>query len=152
VIGNYRDALGLAFERMGEEFPNLVLVTADVAQSTRAAKFGEKYPERLFSVGVAEQNAVGISAGISTFDIPVIYTAYAIFATGKSFEQIRHMVVYPSLNVKIVATHGGINVGKDGVTHQATEDIAIMRAIPGMKVVAVADPGSHQSARLSGDR
>jgi len=146
VLGNYRDALGTAFVKMGEEFPDLVLVTADVATSTRAAKFQEKYPDRFFSVGVAEQNAVGISAGISTFDIPVVYTAYAIFATGKSFEQIRHMIAYPSLNVKIVATHGGINVGKDGVTHQATEDIAIMRAIPGMKVVAVADPGEVTAA------
>lgn len=146
MLGNYRDALGAAFVKMGEEFPDLALVTADVATSTRAAKFQEKYPDRFFSVGVAEQNAVGISAGISSFDIPVVYTAYAVFATGKSFEQIRHMIAYPFLNVKIVATHGGINVGKDGVTHQATEDIAIMRAIPGMKVVAVADPGEVTAA------
>jgi transketolase len=146
VIGNYRDALGKAFEKMGEEFPDLVVVTADVAKSTRASKFQEKYPERFFSVGVAEQNAVGISAGISTFDIPGVYAAYAIFATEKPFEQIRNMIAYPALNVKLVATHGGINVGKDGVTHQAIEDVAIMRAIPGMKVIAVADPGEVTAA------
>jgi transketolase len=146
VIGNYRDALGEAFIKMGEEFPDLVVITADVGKSTRASKFGEKYPERFFTVGIAEQNAVGIAAGISTFGIPVIYTAYAVFATEKPFEQIRNMVAYPHLNVKIVATHGGINVGKDGVTHQAVEDMAIMRAIPGMKVVAAADPGEVVAA------
>lgn len=144
--GNYRDALGEAFVTMGAEFEDLVVVTADVSKSTRSVKFKEKYPERFFSVGIAEQNAVGIAAGIATFGIPVIYTAYAVFATEKPFEQIRNMIVYPQLNVKIVATHGGINVGQDGVTHQAVEDIAIMRAIPGLKVVVVADPGEVTAA------
>jgi len=143
---DYRDALGIAFEKMGEEFPELVIVTADVSKSTRSIRFKNKYPERFFSVGIAEANAVGISAGIATFGIPVIFTAYAVFATEKPFEQIRNMIAYPDLNVKIVATHGGINVGQDGVTHQAVEDVAIMRAIPNMKVVAVADPGEISAA------
>jgi transketolase len=146
LLGNYRDALGEAFVKMGEEFDDLAIVTADVSKSTRSIKFKEKYPERFFSVGIAEQNAVGIAAGIATFGVPVIYTAYAVFATEKPFEQIRNMIAYPQLNVKIVATHGGINVGQDGVTHQAVEDIAIMRAIPGMKVVVVADPGEVTAA------
>ena len=141
MIGNYRDALGKAFVKMGAKFQDLVVVTADVSKSTRSIQFKECYPDRFFSVGIAEQNAVGISAGIAAFGIPVIFTAYAMFATEKPYEQIRNMIAYPGLNVKIVATHGGINVGEDGVTHQAIEDIAIMRAIPGMKVVAVADPG-----------
>jgi len=143
---DYRDALGTAFEKMGEEFPELVIVTADVSKSTRSVMFKKKYPERFFSVGIAEANAVGISAGIATFGIPVVFTAYAMFATEKPFEQIRNMIAYPNLNVKIVATHGGINVGQDGVTHQAVEDVAIMRAIPNMKVVAVADPGEITAA------
>lgn len=144
--GNYRDALGEAFVKAGEEFKDLVIVTADVSKSTRSIKFKEKYPERFFSVGIAEANAVGISAGIATFGVPVIFTAYSVFATEKPFEQIRNMICYPNLNVKVVATHGGINVGEDGVTHQAIEDIAIMRAIPGMKVVVAADPGEVAAA------
>ncbi len=144
--GNYRDALGEAFVQMGKEFANLVVVTADVSKSTRSIQFKQHYSDRFFSVGIAEQNAVGIAAGIATFGLPVIYTAYAVFATEKPFEQIRNMIAYPRLNVKIVATHGGINVGEDGVTHQAVEDIAIMRAIPGMKVIVVADPGEVTAA------
>lgn len=143
---NYRDALGEAFVKMGEEFDDLAIVTADVSKSTRSILFKERFPERFYSVGIAEQNAVGIAAGISTFNVPVIFTAYAVFATEKPFEQIRNMLAYPQLNVKVVATHGGINVGEDGVTHQAIEDIAIMRAIPGMKVVVVADPGEVMAA------
>ena len=135
MLGNYRDALGEAFVSVGYEFKDLVIVTADVSKSTQSIRFKEKFPDRFFSVGIAEQNAVGTAAGIATFGIPVIFTAYAIFATEKPYEQIRNMIAYPRLNVKIVATHGGINVGEDGVTHQAIEDIAIMRAIPGMTVV-----------------
>lgn len=146
MLGNYRDNLGKAFVKMGEEFHDLVVVTADVSKSTRSIKFKERYPDRFFSVGISEANAVGISAGISTFGIPVIFTAYAMFAVEKPFEQIRNMLAYPNLNVKIVATHGGISVGQDGVTHQAIEDIAIMRAIPNMKVVIVGDPGEVISA------
>ncbi len=144
--GNFRDALGDAFVRMGEEFKDLVIVTADVSKSTRSIRFKEKYPERFFSVGIAEADAVGISAGISTWGGPVIFTAYSVFATEKPFEQIRNMLCYPNLNVKVVATHGGISVGQDGVTHQAIEDIAIMRAIPNMRVVVAADPGEVLSA------
>lgn len=146
---NYRDALGAAFETVGEEFRDLVVVTADVSKSTRSIKFKNKFPDRFLSVGIAESDAVGISAGIATFGMRVIYAAYAIFATEKPYEQVRNMVAYPGLNVKIVATHGGINVGQDGVTHQAVEDIAIMRAIPTMKVVCVADPGEVTSALRS---
>lgn len=146
---NYRDALGTAFETVGEEFPDLVVVTADVSKSTRSIKFKNKYPDRFLSVGIAEADAVGISAGIATFGMRVIYAAYAIFATEKPYEQIRNMIAYPGLNVKVVATHGGINVGQDGVTHQAVEDIAIMRAIPTMKVVCVADPGEVTAALRS---
>jgi len=146
LLGNYRDALGKAFVQIGQEFQDVVIVTADVSKSTQSIRFKELFPERFFSVGIAEQNAVGVAAGLATFGIPVIYTAYAMFATAKPFEQVRNMVAYPRLNVKIVATHGGVNVGEDGVTHQAIEDIAIMRSIPGMTVMAVADPGEVAAA------
>ena len=146
MTGNYRDALGEAFVTIGREVKNLVVVTADVSKSTRSVKFKEKYPERFFSVGIAEANAVGISAGIASFGLPVIFTAYSVFATEKPFEQIRNMICYPKLNVKIVATHGGINVGEDGVTHQAIEDIAVMRALPEMRVIVAADPGEVTAA------
>lgn len=146
VRANYRDALGTTFERVGERYPDLVVVTADVSKSTRSIKFRQKYPERFLSVGIAEANAVGICAGIATCGLRVIYSAYAIFATEKPYEQIRNMIAYPRLNVKIIATHGGINVGQDGVTHQAVEDMAIMRAIPNMTVLVVADPGEVEAA------
>ncbi len=143
---NYREALGDAFVSLGEEFKELMIVTADVSKSTRSIDFKKRFPDRFLSVGIAEANAVGMSAGIASFGIPVIFTAYAVFATEKPFEQIRNMVVYPGMNVTIVATHGGINVGQDGVTHQAVEDIALMRAIPTMIVLTVADPGELKAA------
>ncbi|MEG0750645.1 MAG: transketolase C-terminal domain-containing protein [Oscillospiraceae bacterium] len=146
MVGNFRDELGKTFEALGEAFPTLAVVTADVSKSTRSIKFKEKWPERFFSVGIAEANAVSIAAGIASFGHPVIFTAYGVFACEKPFEQIRNTLCYPQMNVKIVATHGGISVGEDGATHQAVEDIAIMRAIPGMKVIVAADPGEVKAA------
>lgn len=102
---------------------------------------GSAGPDRFYSVGIAEADAVGIAAGIASFGGPVIFTAYGVFATEKPFEQIRNCLCYPNLNVKIVATHGGISVGEDGATHQAVEDIAIMRALPNMKVLVAGGPG-----------
>lgn len=151
-MGNFRDELGMAFIKAGETFPDLCVVTADVSKSTRSIQFKEKWPERFYSVGIAEADAVGIAAGIASFGRPVIFTAYAMFATGKPFEQIRNCLCYPNLNVTIIATHGGISTGEDGVTHQMTEDIAIMRAIPNMKVMVAADPGEVCSAVLAAIR
>lgn len=143
---NFRDALGNAFVAAGEAFPRLCVVTADVSKSTRSVQFQAKWPDRFYTVGIAEANAVGIAAGIASFGRPVIFTAYSVFAAQKPFEQIRNSICYPNLDVKIVATHGGISTGEDGATHQAIEDIAIMRAIPNMKVLVAADPGEVQSA------
>ena len=126
-MGNFRDELGKAFIAAGEEFPSLVLVTADVSKSTRSIQFKKRWPDRFFSVGIAEADAVGIAAGISSFDKPVIFTAYSVFACEKPFEQIRNTLCYPDMNVKIIATHGGISTGQDGATHQGIEDVAIMR-------------------------
>lgn len=149
MVGNFRDELGKAFVAAGEQFPDLCVVTADVSKSTRSIQFKERWPERFCSVGIAEADAVGIAAGLATFGSPVIFTAYGVFATEKPFEQIRNCVCYQNLNVKIVATHGGVSVGEDGATHQAIEDIAIMRAIPNMKVLVAADPGEVRAAVLA---
>lgn len=144
--GNFRDELGKAFIAAGEAFPGLVVVTADVSKSTRSIEFKKRWPDRFFSVGIAEADAVSIAAGISTFGHPVIWTAYGVFATEKPYEQIRNTICYPNNNVKIIATHGGISVGEDGATHQAIEDIAIMRALPNMRVLVAADPGEVKAA------
>lgn len=151
-MGNFRDELGETFSRIGEEVPELCVVTADVSKSTRSILFKERWPERFYSVGIAEADAVGIAAGIASFGRPVIFTAYAMFAAGKPFEQIRNCLCYPNLNVTIVATHGGISTGEDGVTHQMTEDIAIMRALPNMKVLIAADPGEVYGAVMAAVR
>ena len=146
MSGNFRDELGKAFIAAGEQFPELVVVTADVSKSTRSIEFKKRWPERFYSVGIAEADAVSIAAGIASFGHPVIWTAYGVFATEKPFEQIRNTICYPEMNVKIVATHGGISVGEDGATHQAIEDIAIMRALPNMRVIVAADPGEVKAA------
>lgn len=146
MVGNFRDELGKSFIAAGEEFPSLVVVTADVSKSTRSIEFKKRWPERFYSVGIAEANAVSIAAGIASFEHPVIFTAYGVFATEKPFEQIRNTICYPDMNVKIIATHGGISVGEDGATHQAIEDIAIMRSLPNMKVIVAADPGEVKAA------
>ena len=146
MVGNFRDELGKSFIAAGEEFPSLAVVTADVSKSTRSIEFKKRWPERFFSVGIAEANAVSIAAGIASFGHPVVFTAYGVFATEKPFEQIRNTICYPNLNVKIIATHGGISVGEDGATHQAIEDIAVMRSLPNMKVIVAADPGEVKAA------
>jgi len=135
-----RSAYGKALAEIGEEFPQIVVLDADISKSTCTYYFAQKFPERAFNFGVAEQNMMGVAAGLAMVGkIPFVST-YACFATMRACEQIRTYIAYPHLNVKIVATHGGIEVGWDGVTHQGTEDIGITRSIPGMVVVAPADP------------
>jgi len=134
-----REAYGDALVELGSENPNVVVLDADTSVSTRTQKFALKFPERFFNVGIAEQNLVGVAAGLAlSGKIPYMST-YAVFAPGRCLDQIRNAVAYPNLNVKIVATHGGISVGEDGATHQALEDLSIMRAIPNMKVIVPAD-------------
>lgn len=134
-----RDAYGEALAELGGENPNVVVLDADTSVSTKTQKFACKFPERFFNVGIAEQNLIGVAAGLAlSGKIPYVST-YAVFAPGKCLDQIRNAVAYPNLNVKIVATHGGITVGEDGATHQAIEDISVMRAIPNMKVIVPAD-------------
>jgi len=134
-----RDAFGEVLLKLGEENKNLVVLTADLAESTRVKKFAEKFPERFFNMGIAEQNMMGVAAGLARCGKTVIATTFAIFASGRAWEQVRYSISHSYLNVKIVATHGGISVGEDGSSHQGTEDISLMRTIPGMKVIVPAD-------------
>lgn len=134
-----RQGYGEALAELGEEFENLIVMDADLAESTKTAIFAKKYPERFFDCGIAEGNMVSIAAGLATTGKVVFASSFAMFATGRAYEQIRNSVGYPALNVKIAASHGGITVGEDGATHQCLEDISLMRNIPGMVVCVPSD-------------
>ena len=118
-----REAFGNKLAQLGEKFPNIVVLDADVSASTQTKIFAKKFPERFFDVGIAEQDLIGTAAGLAlTGKIPFA-AAFAVFATGRTYDQIRTSVCYQKANVKIIGTHGGITVGEDGATHQALEDI-----------------------------
>ena len=134
-----RQAYGEALAELGEKYPNLVVMDADLAASTKTAMFGKKYPERFFDAGIAEANMVSMAAGLATTGKIVFASSFAMFATGRVYEQIRNSIGYPHLNVKIAATHGGISVGEDGASHQCIEDVSLMRNIPGMVVCVPSD-------------
>lgn len=135
-----REAYGEALAELGESYPNLVVLDADLASATKTGVFQKKFPDRHIDCGIAEANMMGIAAGLSlTGKIPVAST-FAMFAAGRAYEQVRNSIGYPHLNVKIGATHAGLSVGEDGATHQCNEDIALMRSIPGMVVINPADP------------
>jgi len=150
-----REAFGKALVEYGSEYPNLVVLDADISASLKTGEFAKKFPERHFNFGVAEQNMIMSAAGLATTGLIPLACTYATFSTMRACEQIRSMICYPKLNVKIIATHGGIEVGWDGPTHQATEDIAMMRSIPNMTVVVPADatavkPLLRQAIELDG--
>jgi transketolase len=134
-----REAYGEELAKLGEENKNIVVLDADLSTSTKTAVFGKKFPDRFFDMGIAEQNMIAVAAGISFTGKTVFASSFAMFASGRPWEQIRNAVCHNQANVKIVATHGGISVGEDGASHQALEDIAIMRAIPRMRVINPAD-------------
>ncbi len=134
-----RDSYGNALVELGKEKDNLLVLDADLAEATKTGVFKKAFPERHIDCGIAEANMTGIAAGLSTCGkIPFIST-FAMFAAGRSFEQVRNAIGYPHLNVKIGATHAGISVGEDGASHQCNEDIALMREIPGMVVINPSD-------------
>lgn len=141
-----RDAYGDALLELGATNKDVVVVGADTTGSLKSGVFASKYPERFFNVGIAEQNLVSIAAGLALAGKIAYAGTYAIFVPGKSVDQIRNNIAYPNLNVKIVCSHGGISVGPDGASHQQVEDIAIMRAIPKMKVIVPADAPSTKGA------
>lgn len=133
-----RVAYGKTLAALGEEKMFFVL-DADLSGSTNTKTFGDKFPERFFNCGIAEGNMMSVAAGMAATGVPVFASSFAMFATGRAFEQIRNSIGYPKLNVKIAASHAGITVGEDGASHQCIEDIALMRGIPGMTVFNPAD-------------
>jgi transketolase len=134
-----RDGYGEGIVKAGEEDKNVVVLCADLTESTRAEAFAKKFPERFFEVGVAEQNMATIAAGLGVSGKVPFISSYATFSPGRNYEQIRTTIAYNDSNVKIAGHHSGISVGPDGATHQATEDIAIMRAMPNMRVIVPCD-------------
>lgn len=133
-----RDALGDAVVELGSELPNLIVIGADTSESLQTMRFGKQFPDRFFNVGIAEQNMVGISAGFALSGMRVICGTYQVFLE-RAIDQIRNTIAYCNLDVKIVGAHTGLATGPDGGSHQAIEDISIMRAIPNIKVVAPCD-------------
>lgn len=150
-----RVAYGEALVELGHQRKDLVVLDADVAKSISSNKFHKEFPERAFNVGVAEQNMMGIAAGLATTGKTVFVSTYAVFATMRACEQIRTFIANPGLNVKIGASHGGIHTGEDGVTHQAIEDLGIIRSIPGITIFSPSDAVfaakcTHLAAEMEG--
>jgi len=144
-----RDGFGQGLIIAAEENPNVVVLSADVAKSTRCAQFAEKFPERFFQIGIAEQNLAGVAAGLGVSGkIPFIST-YAVFSPGRNWEQIRTTIAYNDSNVKIAGHHSGLITGYDGATHQALEDIALMRVLPNMKVITACDAIEAKKATMA---
>lgn len=144
-----RDAYGKALVALGAENNDIVVLDADLSKSTKTADFGKHYPERFFNMGIAEANLMGTAAGLAAAGKIPFASTFAVFATGRAFEQIRNSIAYPKLNVKIAATHAGVTVGEDGGSHQAVEDVAIMRALPNMTVLVPADGEETRQAIIA---
>lgn len=134
-----RQSYGEELARLGEENKNIVVLDADLSTATKTEIFAKKFPDRFINVGIAEQNLMGIAAGLSTFGKIPYASTFAVFAAGRAYEQIRNSIAYPKLNVKICATHAGITVGEDGATHQMLEDLSLMRSLPNMIVMCTSD-------------
>jgi transketolase len=141
-----REAYGKALARLAATDERIVVLDADLSKSTKTADFAAVAPERFFNCGIAEQNMMGVAAGLAASGKVPFASTFAVFATGRAFEQIRNSIAYPGLNVKIAATHAGITVGEDGGSHQSIEDIALMRVLPGMTVVVPADGPEAEQA------
>ena len=138
-IKSPRNAYGETLVKLGEKNPNIVVLDADLSCSTQTCKFAKAFPERFFNCGIAEQDMMTTAAGLAYGGKTVFASTFAMFATARCLDQIRNTICYSKLDVKIVATHGGITVGEDGASHQALEDISYMRSIPDMKVIVPSD-------------
>lgn len=141
-----RESYGNALAELGKEHENLLVLDADLAAATKTGIFRKAFPERHIDCGIAEANMTGIAAGLSTCGFVPFISTFAMFAAGRAYEQVRNSIGYPHLNVKIGATHAGISVGEDGASHQCNEDIALMRAIPGMVVINPCDDVEARAA------
>jgi len=134
-----RDCYGNALVELGKKNKNIVVLDADLSCSTRTNIFAKAFPDRFFNIGVAEQNMMTVASGLASCGKTVFVSTFAIFATGRAWDQVRNSVCYNNFDVKIVATHAGVSVGPDGASHQALEDIALMRAIPNINIIAPCD-------------
>ncbi len=141
-----RESYGNALVECAEDFPELVVLDADLAGATKTGTFKKAYPDRHIDCGIAESNMTGIAAGLATCGKIPFISSFAMFAAGRNFEQVRNSIGYPHLNVKIGATHAGVTVGEDGATHQCNEDVALMRTIPGMTVIVPSDDVEARAA------
>ena len=141
-----RDGYGKALVALGAEHQDIVVLDADLAGSTKTGMFAKAYPDRFFNCGIAEGNMMSVAAGLAAAGKTPFASSFAMFASGRAYEQIRNSVGYPALNVKIGASHGGMSVGEDGASHQCCEDFALMRSIPGMVVICPADGVEAEAA------
>ena len=141
-----REAYGAALADLGERNKDIVVLDADLSKSTKTDVFRKKFPDRFFNIGIAEADMIGTAAGLAACGKIAFASSFAVFAAGRAFDQVRNTVAYGGLNVKIGATHAGITVGEDGASHQAIEDISLMRAIPGMTVINPADAVETRAA------
>ena len=141
-----RESYGNALAELGAQYPNLVVLDADLAGATKTGVFKKAFPDRHIDCGIAEGNMMGVAAGLATAGKIPFASSFAMFAAGRAFEQVRNSIGYPHLNVKIGATHAGISVGEDGASHQCNEDIALMRVIPGMTIICPADDVEAKAA------
>lgn len=144
-----RDVYGETLIELGKKDSNIIVLDADLSSSTRTALFRKEFPERFFNFGVAEQNMMATAAGFASCGKIVFCSTFAIFATGRAWDQVRNTICYNSFNVKIVASHAGITVGPDGASHQALEDIALMRTIPTMRIIVPADGPETKEAIIA---
>ncbi len=141
-----RDAFGRALEALGADHPDIVVVDADVSNSTRTEWFGKKYPDRFFNIGIAESNLVGVAAGLASSGKTSVIASFAAFITCNAYDQLRMSVAYPALNVKVVGSHAGISIGEDGASQMGIEDVALACSLPGFVVIVPADEESTKAA------
>ncbi|HWR45908.1 transketolase family protein [Sporomusa sp.] len=144
-----RIAYGETLVELGAQREDIVVLDADLAHATTTYLFGEKYKERFFNVGIAEQNMMGVAAGLAITGFTPIASTFAIFGTGRAYEQVRNTICYPKLNVKLALTHSGVTVGEDGGSHQSIEDISLMRGIPNMTVIVPCDAIQMKKALIA---
>ncbi|MCF8011481.1 MAG: transketolase family protein [Clostridiales bacterium] len=141
-----REAYGKALVELGKENKDVVVLDADLSKSTKTVNFSREFPERFFDMGIAEQNMMGTAAGLAAAGKIPFASTFAVFATGRTYDQVRNSIAYPALNVAVAASHAGITVGEDGASHQALEDIALMRVLPNMTVFVPADGPQTEAA------
>jgi transketolase len=139
IMASARETFGQVLMELGKSDHRIVAMNADLSSSTKTSIFAKEFPERFFNMGIAEQNMMAVAAGLSTMGKKVFASTFAVFATGRCYDQIRQSISYPRLDVTIVATHGGITVGGDGASHQMVEDISLMRSLPNITVIIPAD-------------